>query len=195
MVLVPIQELPAARVPRVICWHSLICVLIAFFLLGGLAFAEGPCSSIDVFFSPKGGCSDAIIREITNAKSAVMVSALSLTSESIGKALIDAHKRGVKVEIILNKEKKISVYGVADFFHNAGILVWIDSIHAINHNKIMVMDGCTVITGSFNFTERAEEKNAENLLVIRDKKVAEKYVDNWRMHREHSQSYKGKNLR
>jgi phosphatidylserine/phosphatidylglycerophosphate/cardiolipin synthase-like enzyme len=170
-------------------------VLIAFFLLAGLACAEDPCPSIDVFFSPKGGCTDAIIREITNAKSAIMVSALSLTSMSIGKALIDAHKRGVKVEIILNKEKKISVYGEADFFYNEGIPVWIDSIHGINHNKIMVMDGSTVITGSFNFTKRAEENNAENLVVIRDKKLVEKYVDNWRIHREHSQPYKGKNLR
>ena len=177
------------------CFYSLVCVLTAFLVLAGLVFGQDPCACIDVFFSPKGGCTDAIIREITNAKSAIMVSALSLTSINIGKALIDAHKRGVKVEIILNKEKKISVYGEADFFHNVGIPVWIDSIHAINHNKIMVMDGCTVITGSFNFTKRAEENNAENLVVIRDKKVAYKYVENWRIHREHSQSYKGKNFR
>ena len=44
----------------------------------------------------------------------------------------------------------------------------IDAQHAIAHNKVMVIDGATVITGSFNFTKRAENANAENLLVIHD---------------------------
>jgi len=190
-----VQTLRPARPRAGVCSYSLICVLIAFLLLAGLAFAQDPCPSIDVFFSPKGGCTDAVIREITNAKSVVLVQAYSMESDPILKALLAAHERGVKVEIILNKEKKISAYGKPDFFHNAGIPVWIDSIHSINHNKTMVLDGCTVITGSFNFTKKAEESNAENLLVIRDKKLAEKYGDNWRIHREHSQAYKGKNLR
>ena len=56
---------------------------------------------------------------------------------------------------------------------NAGIPVLIDAKHAIAHNKVMVIDDQTVITGSFNFTKAAEEHNAENLLVIRDKDLAE----------------------
>ena len=47
----------------------------------------------------------------------------------------------------------------------------IDAQHAIAHNKVMIIDGETVITGSFNFTKAAEENNAENLLVFRDKKL------------------------
>src|SRR5208337_1708583 len=60
-----------------------------------------------------------------------------------------------------------------------GIGVRIDAKHAIAHNKIMVIDGQTVITGSFNFTKAAEEANAENLLVIRDGGIAVKYSANW----------------
>ena len=49
-----------------------------------------------------------------------------------------------------------------------------------------------MITGSFNFTKAAEDKNAENLLVIRDKGVAQKYIKNWKEHEEHSEIYRGK---
>jgi phosphatidylserine/phosphatidylglycerophosphate/cardiolipin synthase-like enzyme len=53
----------------------------------------------------------------------------------------------------------------------------------------MIIDGETVITGSFNFTTAAEEKNAENLLIIRDKKLAERYIKNWQEHERHSEVY------
>lgn len=56
----------------------------------------------------------------------------------------------------------------------------------------MVIDEETVITGSFNFTKAAEENNAENLLVIRDKKMASLYIENWKKHEQHSVSYTGK---
>jgi phosphatidylserine/phosphatidylglycerophosphate/cardiolipin synthase-like enzyme len=52
--------------------------------------------------------------------------------------------------------------------------------------------GETVIPGSFNFTKATEENNAENLLVIRDRKLAEKYVKNWQEHERHSEVYVGK---
>jgi len=56
----------------------------------------------------------------------------------------------------------------------------------------MIIDGKTVITGSFNFTKAAEEKNAENLLVIYDKTLALKYLKNWQEHAPHSEVYAGK---
>jgi phosphatidylserine/phosphatidylglycerophosphate/cardiolipin synthase-like enzyme len=71
----------------------------------------------------------------------------------------------------------------------AGIPVRIDAAHAISHNKVMVIDGETVITGSFNFTKAAEERNAENLLVVRDQALAARYGANWHQHKAHSQPY------
>jgi len=56
----------------------------------------------------------------------------------------------------------------------------------------MVIDGETVITGSFNFTKAAEENNAENLLVIRDRELAERYIRNWQEHEKHSEVYVGR---
>ena len=72
------------------------------------------------------------------------------------------------------------------------IPTYIDSKHAIAHNKIMVIDGYEILTGSFNFTKAAEEKNAENLLVIQDAPLAAKYAENWRNHLMHSEAYAGR---
>jgi phosphatidylserine/phosphatidylglycerophosphate/cardiolipin synthase-like enzyme len=147
---------------------------------------------LQVCFSPHGGCTEAIISELNKAKTSVLVQAYSFTSAPIAKALLEAHKRGVKVEVILDKSQRTQKYSSADFLVNSGIPTKIDAEHAIAHNKVMVIDGEVVITGSFNFTKAAEEKNAENLLVIRDKKLAELYMKNWHEHEKHSEVYAGK---
>ena len=146
----------------------------------------------EVYFSPHGSCTDAIIKELNKAKSTVLVQAYSFTSAPIAKALLNAHKRGVKVEVILDKSQRTDKYSSATFLFNAGIPTKIDSKHAIAHNKVMVIDGETVITGSFNFTKAAEEKNAENLLIIKSKELASQYLMNWSKHKNHSDPYSGR---
>jgi len=147
---------------------------------------------IEIHFSPRGGCTDAVVKEIDAAKASILVQAYSFTSARIAKALVDAHKRGVKVQMILDKSNRTQNYSAADFVLHAGIPTLIDAKHAIAHNKIMILDGEVVITGSFNFTKAAEESNAENLLVIRDKAIAEQYTANWNEHSQHSDKYEGK---
>ena len=143
-----------------------------------------------VYFSPHGNCTQSIVREIGSARSEILVQAYSFTSAPIAKALVDAHKRGVKVKAILDKSQRKEKYTSATFLANMGIPTYIDDKHAIAHNKIIIIDGKTVITGSFNFTKAAEEKNAENLLIIKSPDLAKKYIDNWEEHREHSETYR-----
>jgi phosphatidylserine/phosphatidylglycerophosphate/cardiolipin synthase-like enzyme len=150
-----------------------------------------PCNW-EVYFSPHGGCTDAVVRELNKAKSTVLVQAYSFTSAPSAEALLNAHKRGIKVEIIFDKGQRTDQYSSATFLFNAGIPIKIDSQHAVAHNKIIVIDGETVITGSFNFTKAAEENNAENLVLIRDKKLAERYTINWQEHERHSEAYVGR---
>jgi phosphatidylserine/phosphatidylglycerophosphate/cardiolipin synthase-like enzyme len=152
----------------------------------------GTLPPIEVYFSPKGGCTEAVVTELTNAKKTVFVQAYSFTSVPIAKALVEAHKRGVDVRVILDKTQRSEKYSSADFVAHAGIPTFIDAKHAIAHNEIIVIDGETVLTGSFNFTKAAEEKNAENLLVVRDKVIAERYTSNWDGHVEHSEKYEGR---
>ena len=139
-----------------------------------------------VCFSPNGGCTAAIVKELNAAKSEILVQAYSFTSAPIAQALVQAHKRGVTVKVILDKSQKKAGYSSATFLLNAGIPTFIDSAHAIAHNKVMIIDKETVITGSFNFTKAAEQKNAENLLIIRSQDLAKRYNDNWMNHIDHS---------
>jgi phosphatidylserine/phosphatidylglycerophosphate/cardiolipin synthase-like enzyme len=145
-----------------------------------------------VYFSPNGGCTKAIVEALGNAKSDVLVQAYSFTSKEIAKALAEAHKRGVRITVILDKSNRTGKYSAADFTAHLGIPTFIDAAHAIAHNKIMIIDNEVVITGSFNFTKAAEQKNAENLVILKSKEFAKVYIDNWNKHREHSERYEGR---
>ncbi len=167
------------------------CVVLFFVLLlcGPAALAldvDIGHTPVEVYFSPNNGATDAIVREIDRARSEILVQAYSFTSAPIAKALLKAHRRGVKVQAILDKSQKTQKYSSASFLTNSGIPTYIDDKHAIAHNKIIIIDRAVVITGSFNFTKAAEEKNAENLLIIRSKELAKPYLENWQRHREHS---------
>ena len=146
-----------------------------------------------VYFSPKGGCTQAIVKEIDNATLEVLVQAYSFTSAPIAKALVNAKKRAVNVEVIVDKsqrkepKKKGTSYTSATFLANMKIPTYIDSAHAIAHNKIIIIDKETVITGSFNFSKAAEESNAENVIIIRNKDLAGIYIDNFLKHKSHSE--------
>jgi len=142
-----------------------------------------------VWFSPNGGCTDACVSVLNGAKRSIYVQAYSFTSAAIAKALVDAKRRGLVVEAILDKGQRSERYTEADFIAHGGIPTFIDARHAIAHNKIMIVDGETVITGSFNFTKSAEENNAENLLVLRDRALAARYYRNWQEHRAHSEVF------
>ncbi len=166
-----------------------IILLLIFF--SRLCFAMPSTGTTEVFFSPRGGCTDAIIREINYAQNEILVQAYFFTSAPIAKALLDAHKRGVKVEAVLDKSQRSEKYTSATFLLNEGIPVTIDDRHAIAHNKIIIIDRSVLITGSFNFTKSAEEKNAENLLILKgNQPLVDQYLQNYEEHKSHSVVYK-----
>lgn len=149
--------------------------------------------TIEVAFSPNGGGAGLIIRTIGEAKKTIKVQAYSFTNADIAKALLDAHKRGVNVRVVLDKSQETEKYTSATFLANAGVPVRIDDDFAIAHSKIMILDEETVITGSFNFTKAAEERNAENVLVIRgNKELAKLYLQNWQWRWDATEAYKRK---
>jgi phosphatidylserine/phosphatidylglycerophosphate/cardiolipin synthase-like enzyme len=147
---------------------------------------------IRVLFSPRGGCTEAIVAALRHATRTVDVQAYSFTSAPIAKAVTDAHARGVKVRIILDKSQRTERYSSATFLKNHDVPVFIDDEHAIAHNKVILIDGKTVITGSFNFSKAAEERNAENLLIIEGRPdLASAYTDNFEEHLHHTEPYTG----
>lgn len=169
-----------------------LCSLFALLGATSTSLAASPSSSarVSVCFSPGGNCTDVVVQALTAAQHQVFVQAYSFTSAPIAKDLTDAHKRGVKVMAVLDKANQTDQYSAATFLVNAGIPTVIDAQHAIAHNKVMVIDTATVLTGSFNFTTAAEERNAENLLVLTDAlEIAQAYGANILTHAAHSYAY------
>ena len=161
-----------------------------------LAAAAGPLRAADlvlkdapahVYFSPQGGAEAALTAAIAKARQSILVLAYTFTSAPVAIALKAAHDRGVAVRVILDHSQRTERYSGLTYLVHAGIPAWIDAAHPIAHNKVMVIDGRTVVTGSFNFTRAAEQKNAENLLIIECPELADLYARNWELHRGHSE--------
>ena len=169
-------------------------ILLVFFVVVScsslLATPIPSTGTVDIYFSPNGGATDAITSEIGKARNEILVQAYSFTSTPIAKALLDAGKRGVRVVAVLDKSQRTQKYSGATFLAHAGIPVYIDGKHAIAHNKIIIIDRQTLITGSFNFSKAAEEKNAENLLTLKgNAPLVDRYVKNFEEHKTHSEEY------
>jgi phosphatidylserine/phosphatidylglycerophosphate/cardiolipin synthase-like enzyme len=160
----------------------------ALLLVGCVPQASVP-QGIQVYFSPRGGATDAVVGGLDRATNSILVQAYSFTSVPIAKALVEAHRRGIKVQVILDHSQRTEKYSEADFLRNNGVPTLIDARHAIAHNKIMIVDDYLVLTGSFNFTKAAEEHNAENLLLVNDPALARAYLANWHAHEQHSEPY------
>lgn len=137
-------------------------------------------ASYNVCFTPAQSCTPLIVANLNNAKNQILVEAYSFTSVPIAKALLQASKRGVDVKVILDKSQyRAHGFSAAKLLTDYHIPVWIDYQPSIAHNKVMIIDNKIVITGSFNFTRAAEEKNAENVIVIKDALLAKRYAANW----------------
>jgi phosphatidylserine/phosphatidylglycerophosphate/cardiolipin synthase-like enzyme len=150
---------------------------------------------IAAYFSPHGGCTQAIVSAIGAAKKSILVEAYSFTSKPIAQALIAAHQRRARVLVLLDQSELSDPYSVAKLLHQNGIPLFINSAFRIAHSKIMILDGSSVITGSFNFTKSAETSNSENLLIISHAPdLAQKYTTIWNQHHALSTPYLGQRI-
>ena len=166
--------------------------LVWLILFLGLTCGLVQAGSLRVYFSPHGGCTDAILSQLNQAKTEILLQAYSFTSQPIAQGLIRAKQRGVKITAVLDKSNRSQKHSAAASLKDVGIPVFIDDKHAIAHNKIMIIDNRVVITGSFNFTMAAENKNAENLLILEDiPEMTRAYQENFQNHLRHAVPYLG----
>ena len=122
---------------------------------------------LGVFFSPNGGCEAQVIYWIGRANVSINILIYSFTLDSVGDALIIAHNRGVEVQVVFEEsEIKTTTGSEYQKLKAAGISVRNDTNSDLMHDKVMVVDGYIVITGSFNWSENAEENNNENLIEV-----------------------------
>ena len=168
--------------------HPVLTALVAVLMAASAAQARDlrlDCPA-QVFFSPKGGCTEAIVELIDKASVSVYVQAFGFTSPPIRDALIRARKRGVEVLALVDKSNRENPRSIMPALREAGVEVLVDDQHTIAHNKLMLVDGRTVLTGSFNFTVSAEKDYAENILILHSPELAAIYLENFRVHLEHS---------
>lgn len=150
-------------------------------------------NTYQVCFTPGDNCLGLIINALDQAKTSIQMQAFSFTAKPIAKALIRAQRRGVNVQLIVDKQTAYPEppqrKNLAQYLVRQHIKVWVDDQPAIAHNKVIIIDGKTLLTGSFNFTYAAQEKNAENILLINDNHLAETYAKNWQQRLAQSSLY------
>ncbi|KVR40774.1 phospholipase D family protein [Burkholderia multivorans] len=170
-----------------ICWAVVLaslccCIAIVF---SGRAQAQTP-PSVEVGFSPDGGAEDLVLRTIGEAHQSIRVLAYSFTAPAVTRALIAAKHRGVDVAVTVDARSNLSedrsgrARSALGALTYAGVPVRTVSVFPAQHSKYVVVDGATVQTGSYNYSQQAAKYNAENVVVVRgDTRVADAYLKNW----------------
>jgi phosphatidylserine/phosphatidylglycerophosphate/cardiolipin synthase-like enzyme len=134
-------------------------------------------SLIEVYFSPQDGTRDHIQAAIDAAQESIYFMAYSFTSDVLAEALIDRAESGVTVAGVFDNDQYHSNLGTEfDTLSSAGIDVRLDGNPRLMHHKVIIIDEQIVITGSYNFSNNAEQKNDENTLIIHNKDIAAEYL-------------------
>jgi len=128
-----------------------------------------------VCFSKLDNCSSIVIELIDSAEKYIYVAIYSFTLDIIGDALIRAKNRGVDVKVVIEKEQASIQGSEYEKLLEAGVDVKLDGNLYLMHHKFMVVDGEVVVTGSYNWSYSAEERNDENLVVISSPDIAKLY--------------------
>jgi phosphatidylserine/phosphatidylglycerophosphate/cardiolipin synthase-like enzyme len=134
---------------------------------------------ISACFTPGKHCQLKILEAINSARKSIHVQAYSFTDPEIANALVSASKRGLTIKVILDKSNMTNNRSARNILIQNGIPLRFDAPPGISHNKIIILDYVKVITGSYNFSQAAYKSNAENVLFIQDKNLAEEYSKNW----------------
>ena len=165
--------------------HILIMIGITIILFGNY-IAQDSSIKCSVCFTPGQNCTQIIVNEIKNAKKSIFIQSYSFTSTAIANALIDAAQRGIYVVCIFDNSQKNKplIDQMAQY-----IEIYIDKPAGIAHNKVIIIDENIVLTGSFNFTLAAQNRNVENSIKITSKTIAKQYKEQWQNRKKIAKNY------
>ncbi|MCR4536940.1 phospholipase D family protein [Pseudomonas sp. 18.1.10] len=156
------------------------CVTLAALLgLSPVSLAE---PGIAVGFSPEGSARTLVLETIGSARHSIQMLAYAFQAPDITRALVEAQKRGVKVRVVIDKKRNLGKASTTatDFVSRNGVELRTSDHFHLQHDKVIIVDGSTVQTGSFNYATSAETANSENVLVIKGApEVARQYVEHW----------------
>ncbi len=185
--------------------QKILTALLCLFFSFASAQEKQPITNYQVLFSPEDRVADALITMIDKEKNSVKAAVYCLMHRGIAKALIDAHNRGVKVEVIVDPYsiksrspvKKMSEAEVPLFVWNPYSVALeaqngkkAKKRRSLMHDKFCVLGNNRVWTGSFNFTAEATNANQENVIVLDNEEIASRYLKEFeRLKREGCQSF------
>lgn len=128
------------------------------------------------YFSPGDDCENAIVSSIRNAKHSVKICVFTISENVISDAVVKAHKKGISVKIITDNDKLNDMGSDIRMLSKAGIRIRIDQSSSHMHHKFCVVDKEVLLTGSYNWTKSAADRNQENILVTEDPKMVKSYL-------------------
>lgn len=131
---------------------------------------------IENYFSPRDGVAPHVVERVAQAESSIRFLTFSFTSDEIGEAMLARHEDGVQVQGVFENRNATGIGAEFERLEASGADVWKDGNCYTMHHKVIIIDDSTVITGSYNFTQRAEDTNDENLLIIDSPEIAQQYL-------------------
>jgi phosphatidylserine/phosphatidylglycerophosphate/cardiolipin synthase-like enzyme len=132
---------------------------------------------IENYFSPEDGVAKEILEEIEAAEETIDFMAFSYTSSDVADAMVWRARKGVRVRGLFESRNANSRYSKDEFLQKNGATIYLDTNPATMHHKVIIIDDETVITGSYNFSNAAEQKNDENVLIIHSEAIAQRYTE------------------
>jgi len=127
------------------------------------------------YFSPGDACLNAIISSINRAQRSISICVFTISDDRITRAILQAHRRGIKVKILTDNEKLHDKGSDIRELVQAGVPVRIDNTSNHMHHKFALLDNQTVLTGSYNWTRSAAQYNHENLIISDDKTLVQDF--------------------
>ncbi|MEI7998724.1 MAG: phospholipase D-like domain-containing protein [Candidatus Omnitrophota bacterium] len=149
--------------------------VLSFIIIFCLFSSVGQAKETQVYFSPNGGCQKAVIAQIQKAHKTIKIAMYDLTSGAIAQELVKAKKRDVIVQIVLDSHQEKQTPSKGSYLTQRGCEVHLHKGSGLMHNKFAIFDGKVLLTGSFNWTVSAEQRNEENLLVLSDETLIREY--------------------
>jgi phosphatidylserine/phosphatidylglycerophosphate/cardiolipin synthase-like enzyme len=147
-------------------------------LLKLLAHLEPPrgAGSSRAYFSPGDACLSAILGHLGKARATLDICVFTITDDRIARAILEAHARGVRVRVITDNDKQYDGGSDIERLRGAGIAIEVDETEHHMHHKFALVDGTTLLNGSYNWTRSAGSFNEENLVVSSEPALVQAFV-------------------
>jgi len=136
---------------------------------------------VEVLFSPDDRVAARLVALLRGARQNIDVMAYSFTADALAEAMLDRARDGVAVRGVFDKGQANASGAEFSRLQQAGLDVRLDRSDGLLHHKVIVIDGETVITGSYNFTRSAEEQNDEAVLILHDPALAQRFLEEFEM--------------